>query len=228
MITPGTLWQATLRWGFQRLYREFAWAYDSIAWLVSRGYWRRWALSALAELPPTPAGAIVELGCGTGHLQLALALAGRPRLGLDASPQMIGISQARLARAGHAPRLARALAQALPIGDGAAATIVATFPTEYILHPQTLAGIRRALAPNGYLLIVDGAQFNNSGLYEGLVDLAYRLTLQGSVRAQPPGPKGDDWRLNALTQAGLTVSATWQTVGASRVMLLVGSYGPDA
>jgi ubiquinone/menaquinone biosynthesis C-methylase UbiE len=217
--------RSLVRWGFNRLYRELAWAYDIVAWLVSRGYWRRWALAALCHLAP---GGVIELGCGTGTVQRALATSGRAHVGLDASPQMLRITRARLLRGGASPQLARALAQALPLRSGVAANVVATFPTEYILHPQTLAEVRRVLSPGGRLLIVDGAQFTRAGLYERAVDLAYRLTLQGSVRPQPEELPAHDTRLDALARAGLRVSPQWETVGASRVLVLVGEYGPDA
>lgn len=198
---------------FHHFYHEFAWTYDVVAWVVSRGLWVRWALVALPRLR----GRVLELGFGPGHLQLALAP--RPGVaGLDASPQMSGITARRLRRAGYQPRLARGIAQALPFADATFDTVVATFPAEYILDPQTHAEIRRVLAPHGRLIIIPWAQLN-PGLYARLADLAYRLTLRTT-----PGRRDAQLQLEPAPMQlhGLRLEAAWVVVGSSRVMLLEG------
>jgi ubiquinone/menaquinone biosynthesis C-methylase UbiE len=205
-----------VRWAFARFYREFAWTYDAVAFLVSRGYWRHWTLTAL----PYTRGRALELGCGTGNLQLALAQGGWQHLGLDASPQMLALTRRRLRAAGVPAPLLRGTAQALPLAPASFDTVIATFPTEYIVHSATLAEVRRVLAPGGRLLIVDAAQFTGAGSYEFLVDLAYRLTLQGSTRFSETLP---DPRLPYLAHAGFTCQGHWEAVGRSRVMVLVAS-----
>jgi ubiquinone/menaquinone biosynthesis C-methylase UbiE len=202
-----------IRWCFARFYREFAWTYDAVAALVSRGLWPRWTLAGL----PLARGRLLELGCGTGNAQLELARRRWPALGLDASPQMLALTRRRLAGAGLRAPLVRAMAQAIPLPAASCDTVLATFPTEYIFDPRTLAEIRRVLAPAGRLLIVDAARFTGDGPYERLVDLAYRLTLQGSTRRDAPPP---DVRLPALERAGFATRTHWQTVGASQVMVL--------
>jgi ubiquinone/menaquinone biosynthesis C-methylase UbiE len=202
-----------MRWCFARFYREFAWTYDAVAAIVSRGLWRRWTLAGL----PLARGRVLELGCGTGNAQLELAERGWPAVGLDASPQMLAITRRRLARAGLRAPLLRAVAQAIPLPDASCDTVLSTFPTEYIFDPRTLAEIRRVLAPGGRLLIVDAARFTGDGPYERLVDLAYRLTLQGTTRHDAPPP---DIRLLPLERAGFATRTHWQTVGSSQVMVL--------
>lgn len=201
-------YRALVRRAFHHFYREFAWTYDAVAWLVSGGLWRRWALAALPMLQ----GRTLELGFGPGHLQLALASA--PAAGLDASPQMAAIAAARLRRAGHRPRLAQGLAQALPFATGAFDTVVATFPAEYILDPNTHAEIRRVLAPGGRLVVVPLAQLD-PGPYARLVDLAYALTLQAPAADARPSPE-------APLIAGLALRPSWVSVGPSRALVLVG------
>lgn len=202
-----------VRRAFHHFYREFAWTYDAVARLVSGGLWFRWGAAALPELR----GRTLELGFGTGHLQIALA--DRPTVaGLDASPQMAAIAASRLRRLGHHPRLATGIAQQLPFPADAFDTVVATFPAEYIVDPASHAEIRRVLAPGGRLVIVPAAQLD-PGPYTRLVDLAYRLTLQapvaegGAPAASPPAP---------LQITGIPLEQRWVRVGASRVLLLVG------
>jgi ubiquinone/menaquinone biosynthesis C-methylase UbiE len=201
-----------VRWAFHHFYREFAWSYDGVAWLVSGGLWRRWTLAALPALQ----GRVLELGFGTGHAQLALAA--RPAVaGLDASPQMAAIAGGRLRRAGFQPRLARGAAQALPFPGGAFDTVLATFPAEYILDPATHAEIRRVLAPGGRLVVVPVAQLDSSP-YAAFIDLIYRLTLQAPPRRAGPGPIGVQ-----LPIAGMRFTRRWVAVGESRALVLVGA-----
>ncbi|PDW02825.1 hypothetical protein CJ255_12055 [Candidatus Viridilinea mediisalina] len=206
-----------LKWYYRRLvqrlfhhfYREFAWSYDGVAWLVSGGLWRRWVLTALPHLH----GPTLELGFGPGHLQLALADRAAC-VGLDASPQMAQQAARRLRCAGYTPRLVRGLAQALPFADASFATVVATFPTEYIAATATQKEIRRVLRPNGRLVIIPSAELQPS-VYRRLIDLAYLITLmRGTPSAMP----------NTITLGTLVLQPTWVTVGPSRVLLLEAHF----
>lgn len=212
-------YRALVRRAFHHFYRELAWTYDAVAWLVSGGLWFRWARAAIPELR----GRALELGFGTGHLQLTLAA--RPAtFGLDASPQMAAIAAARLRRHGHAPRLANGVAQRLPFPAAAFDSVVATFPAEYILDPGAHAEIRRVLAPGGRLVIVPLAQLD-PGPYTRLVDLAYRLTLQTPAgRGAPAEPA-----MAGLQIAGITMEQRWVRVGPSRALILTGTgHAADA
>lgn len=179
------LYRAFIRWSFARFYREFSWTYDTVAWLVSRGLWRQWTLAALPYL----SGRILETGCGTGYVQYALAQrsanTAHTAVGLDASPFMLAHTRRRLQRAGHEARLIHGVAQAIPCQDASFDTVLVTFPSEYIIHPDTLSEVWRVLLPGGRLVIVDAAQFTHNGWYERLVDLAYHITFQASVQREP-------------------------------------------
>lgn len=205
-----------LRWAFARFYREFAWTYGVVAWLVSRGLWRRWTLASLPHL----SGRILELGCGTGYVQLALAQQ-RPgaAVGLDASPFMLAHTRRRLRQAHVDTHLVQAVAQALPARSACFDTVLSTFPSEYIFHPDTLAEVRRVLAPSGRLIIADAAQFTTSGLYERLVDLAYRITFAASVQSAPSHIAYQSF----VEQAGFSVELFQEPVGDSFVCLLVAT-----
>ena len=224
------LYTKLVRWAFNRFNREFSWTYDAVAALVSAGYWPSWTVAAMPYLH----GQVLELGCGTGNLQCALARnALAPfAVGLDLSRQMLQHTRRKAAHAGVHVRLLRANAQKLPFPAASFDTLVATFPSEYIVAPETVAEARRVLRPGGRLVILLGAQLSSSGLYERLVDLAYRLTLQTSPRTlQPPasavpGMAPSSTALQrALSDAGFTVQSQWVPAPGGQVLLVIGKAG---
>jgi ubiquinone/menaquinone biosynthesis C-methylase UbiE len=70
------------------------------------------------------------------------------------------------------------LAQALPFPEEAFDTIVATFPTEYITDPATLAEVKRCLSYGGRLVILPVALPKNPFL-----DWLFRVTHQSPAEA---------------------------------------------
>ena len=209
-----------VRWAFARFYREFAWTYDPVAAAVSGGRWGAWGQAAL----PYVRGRVLELGCGTGNLQQALA----PQcdlwaVGLDASPQMLAITRRKLAAAGQSGNLARAVAQALPFSATSFDSIVATFPTEYIIDMATLADLRRVLRPGGRIVVVLAAAFSSDGPYQRLIDLLYRATLQRSPHEQPLGPPVSLLG-RRLAELGFTVAERWEPVANNQVHLVIAEY----
>ena len=206
-----------IRWAFARFYREFAWTYDAVADAVSGGRWGAWGRAALPYL----SGRVLELGCGTGNLQHALVC--RPDLwavGLDASPQMLRITQRKLAASGQSGNLTHAVAQSLPFSATSFDCVVATFPTEYIIDLATLAELRRVLRPGGRVVVALAAAFSSDGLYQRLVDLLYRATLQRSPHEQPLGPPVSLLGQN-LAEIGFMVTEHWESVASNQVHLVI-------
>lgn len=137
-------------WATHRLYNEFAWAYDAVAWLVSAGHWDRWRRMALDEVRP---GVILEVGFGTGELLIAMTQRGWRAVGLDRSLAMQRVTALKMQRRGvWAPRLC-GLVERLPFVDDCFDTILSTFPAEYIVDPTSLAELYRALKPGGRLVV---------------------------------------------------------------------------
>ena len=147
-----------MRRAFELLYHQFAWAYDWVAAAFFRGEWRAWQRAVLPRTRAAPGSTVLELGAGTGDLQIDLRSAGLHAYGVDLSPAMLRRARRKARRQGAPiPRLARARAQALPFPAAAFAAVVSTFPNEYIFDPVTLAEIRRVLRPGGRLVVVPSA-----------------------------------------------------------------------
>ncbi|GIV95575.1 MAG: type 11 methyltransferase [Herpetosiphonaceae bacterium] len=205
-----------VRWAFARFYSEGAWTYDAVAALISRGYWARW----IQAVRPYLHGRVLELGCGTGYLQAALASdRQRYHVGLDLSRQMLQLTRRRTARAGQEGLLVRARAQQLPFHSASFDSIVATFPAEYIVDSATLEEVRRALGPGGRLLILDAGQLP-PGFSRRLVNLVYALVF-GRRAALPASLPTPDPRFELLHSAGFRVDERWERVRESRVQVLV-------
>lgn len=81
-----------------RTYAAFASVYDAID--LARAGLR--ALDIIVEDSTAPAGRVIDLGCGTGAAVLRLASLGWEVVGVDQSPEMLGIASAR-ARDAHLP-----------------------------------------------------------------------------------------------------------------------------
>lgn len=132
------------QWLLARLYAEFAPIYDMVATLVSRGHWFLWG----ERIIPLLDAPILELGCGTGHLQQALAQRGIAAIGIDRSLRMLHQATRR------ATTLVCADSGALPWAAGTFACVVAVFPAPYIMAPTTLHEVARVLQPGGQLVIL--------------------------------------------------------------------------
>lgn len=143
--------QRLMRVFFDLLYQPFAFAYDLVAAIVSFGMWNDWTQSVMPFIGGTR---ILELGHGPGHLQLALTTRGLDSAALDKSAQMGRLAKRRL---GNSMKLARAAAQKIPFASETFDAVVSTFPSEYILDPQTLSEARRVLRNGGRFIVLPAA-----------------------------------------------------------------------
>jgi ubiquinone/menaquinone biosynthesis C-methylase UbiE len=213
----GGLWTRLVRLGFRLLYREMAWIYDIVAWVVSLGQWRAWTGLCLDYVKGPR---ILELGHGPGHLLQSLQERGHVTVGLDVSPQMSRLARNRLQRAGHPHRLVRGCAETLPFPSEAFSDVVASFPTAYIVDPATQQEIARVLRSNGTLVVVLGAQLLGRDPLSRFIEWLYRIT------GQRQSGDIDAW-IVAFRHAGLSVSPLHVEMRRSRVFLLVGHKDPN-
>jgi SAM-dependent methyltransferase len=202
-----------LRFAFHLLYYQLAWTYDLVAWLVSFGQWATWRRTATLFLREGP---ILELACGTGGLIADMTAHGLSPVGLDLSPHMAHLARRHLLRQGAVLRLVRGQAQELPFSNASFANVVTTFPTDFILDPQTLASITRVLQPEGRLVMVVMGYLKGPGPLRRFIEWLYRITGQREI----PEPKP----LDRLKVAGF--DARWEdaTLDGAKARLLVATY----
>lgn len=202
MRTPAVL----LRWFFRHLYTDLAWSYDLVAWAVSLGRWKEWGRAALERLP---AGRILELGHGPGHLLSALVAQRTRAVGIDPSPQMNRLARRRMRGQGQHPRLVRARAQALPFAAATFDGVAATFPAEYAFDPATATEAARVLRPGGVLVIIPLATFQPGSFTRRAAAWLFRVTGESADRTPAwTGPlvqAGFVLQIERLTQRGATV-----------------------
>lgn len=159
---------------FQLFYGPAALHYDRLAAWAFLGEWERWQRAALPLLPQR--GLIVELGAGTGALASLGSSPGRIWLGIEPSIAMLRVARRRRGRTPNARFwLVRAMGQHLPLADGAADAVLATFPAPYIAHAVTAAEIRRVLRPGGSAVIVLDGRLARDSRARRLRHLALRL-----------------------------------------------------
>jgi ubiquinone/menaquinone biosynthesis C-methylase UbiE len=105
------------------------------------------------------------------------------------------------------------MAQALPYPANCFRNVVATFPTDYMLEPATLAEVYRVLQPGGCLVVVFEGYLAGPRPVKAVVDWLYQITGQRSLPPAKP--------LTLLLRSGFT--ARWETSihnGASARLLI--------
>jgi len=172
----------------RRLFATIADRYDLITALLSYGMDARWKARLVRDAGVAPGDCALDLACGTGDIAFAVAARGARTVGLDITPRMVQIADAKR---GAAPASAGAKGPAAGVrflvGDMIALPFAeASFDlvtTGYGLRnvpdlPEAIHEILRVLRPHGRLLSLD---FNRpEGRLLRTAYLSY-LTLVGSA-----------------------------------------------
>jgi ubiquinone/menaquinone biosynthesis C-methylase UbiE len=146
---------------------------------------------------------------------------------LDESRFMLHQARRHLKKRAFPVQLYRGYAQFLPFADGCFETVVATFPSEYILEPRTLDEVERVLVPGGRFVLLPSAWITGTRPPERLAAWLFRVT------GQAPKSTGDlPAEVNArFARAGLEVRAETVVQTGSLLRILIGKKpagGPRA
>ncbi|MFN8455590.1 MAG: methyltransferase domain-containing protein [Anaerolineae bacterium] len=124
------------------------------------------------------------------------------------SPYMACLANERLRRQNLPLTLSRGKAQALPFPSGHFANVVATFPTDYMLEPATLAEVYRVLRGGGRLVVVFEGHLTGLWPLRPFIEWLYRITDQRSLPPAKPlalvRTIGFEARWDSVTQHGAT------------------------
>ncbi len=200
-----------LGWLLDRLYREFAWAYDVVSWLVSGGRWQDWQRSAL---PFLVGRRILDVGCGPGHLLLRVLATGYAAYGLELSPFMVRRAASLLGQHGCNGRLVRGDARAMPFADGTFDTVVLTFPPPFVRDPAFWKEAVRVTGSGGRIVIVEEAR-SNTRFWPGILERAW-----GTLARQ------DDISYHEPTDAPVVAHHTIATTPRGTVSLIIADVSP--
>ncbi|MFC5498611.1 class I SAM-dependent methyltransferase [Caenimonas terrae] len=126
----------------------------------------------LAAVVPSGPGTLVDLACGDGYLLALLAArrqAGLSLVGIDLSAGELAAARRRL---GPAVLLHQARAQALPLADASADTVLCHMALMLLDDaPRVLEEVRRVLKPGGVFAVVVGGGAAASPAHEVVVSL---------------------------------------------------------
>ncbi len=176
------------------------------------GQWNDWVQSVLDPFPAQP---ILEIAHGPGHLLLELNRRSENTFGIDASRQMCRMASRRLKRNGHASLVVQARAQALPFPKQSFTTLLSTFPTEFIIDPDSVAEAHRMLRPEGQYRIVPMAEIRGPGYLDRAAGWLFRAT--GQYAELPPS-----WT-QPLSNAGFRVRRDDVLLNRSKVIRFVAT-----
>jgi ubiquinone/menaquinone biosynthesis C-methylase UbiE len=160
---------------FYLLYHQLAWTYNWVAGIVSLGLWKDWIASILPDLKGPR---VLELGHGPGHLQAMMHENGIKAFGIDESPQMGKIAARYLRNRFKTHFLIRGYTQYLPFSNHTFHQLVSTFPSEYIIDPNTIAEAFRVLVSGGEFIILPVAWITGQSWMEKSAAWLFRVTGQ--------------------------------------------------
>jgi ubiquinone/menaquinone biosynthesis C-methylase UbiE len=133
--------------------------YDAVnAVAMRQGRWRPLLVERAVSVGA--ATRILDLGCGTGAMALAIGreVPDVKLIGVDGDPEVLKKARAKARAAGISLELHEALADRLPLPDGYVDCVLSTLLFHHLapaVKRDALAEVRRVLVPGGRLLICD-------------------------------------------------------------------------
>jgi len=151
--------------------RVIHWArfYDLFGKLISFGHDDAIRKKLVALAAPAPGDNVLDVGCGTGTLAIALrAKAGEGEVhGIDASPEMIEVARAKAAKAGSEIDFRLALIEEIPYPAASFDLVTSSLMLHHLpdeLKQRGFVEIRRVVKPGGRFLAMDFAAHSHSFL----------------------------------------------------------------
>lgn len=143
--------------------------YDLFGTVISFGRDRAVREKLIELAAPAPGEKVLDVGCGTGTLALALKSSVRTGEvhGIDASPEMIQVAREKAAKAGSDIDFQVALIEAIPFPDATFDLVTSSLMLHHLpddLKRTGLDEIRRVLKPGGRFMAVDFAAQSHSPL----------------------------------------------------------------
>lgn len=162
----------------RRLFSTIADRYDLITVLLSFGQDRRWKRRLVDLAGALPGRAALDLACGTGDIAFELASRGARVIGLDLTPRMLELANAKASGTIRGRFLAGDM-MALPFGDSSFDVVTTGYGIRNVpVIEPAIAEVKRVLRPGGLFLSLD---FNRpASPLVRTVYLAY-LTIVGSA-----------------------------------------------
>src|SRR5919202_1484225 len=141
--------------------------YDLFSRVISFGRDKAIREKLIELAAPAPGEKVLDVGCGTGTLALALkSSVGTGEVhGIDASPEMIDVAKEKAARAGSAIDFQVALIEAIPFHAATFDLVTSSLMLHHLpddLKRAGLAELRRGLKPGGRFLAMDFAAHGHS------------------------------------------------------------------
>jgi ubiquinone/menaquinone biosynthesis methyltransferase len=142
----------------RRLFTTIADRYDLITVVLSYGQDRRWKRRLIDLAGPLAGRVVLDLACGTGDLAYLAADRGARVTGLDVTPRMIALAQAKRSEPINGARALFLVGDMMTLPFASASVDVVT--TGYGLRnvpilADAVGEIRRVLRPGGLLLSLD-------------------------------------------------------------------------
>src|ERR687888_2562272 len=156
--------------------------YDLFGTVISFGRDKAIREKLIELAAPAPGEKVLDVGCGTGTLALALkSRVGTGEVhGIDASPEMIDVAKKKAAKAGAAIDFQVALIEVLPFPAATFDLVTSSLMLHHLpddLKRTGLAEIRRVLKPGGRFMAVDFAAHSHS-------PLGHLLSIVGHARGE--------------------------------------------
>jgi len=182
---PPDVTKSTSKKPLHRMFTLVPPCYDLINHLITLGLDSRWRRQAAREVLLARPGKVLDLGCGTGDLIVAIARMAREDVeltGIDYSRPMLEIAARKAEHLAAAPSFVYADAASLPFSDGYfdGAGISFAFRNLTYKNPAAmrhLAEVARVLKGGGRFVIVETSQPQSSPIRK-----IYHLYLRWFVR----------------------------------------------